>query len=144
LWPCLRRSFDVPLEHSQHARLHRPHNRDIEPIVDEAFKPSRADGQAGKGLTGLDEHQVRRWTSWHRWVTLTMLAAAVLTIAAVLDHASNPGPPELIPLSRNAIAHLFSAMTGPRRDTSHEMRWSRWRRRHQHRARTCHYQRQIA
>ncbi|MEY9848677.1 SRSO17 transposase [Streptacidiphilus sp. BW17] len=22
--------------------------------------------QAGKGLTGLDEHQVRRWTSWHR------------------------------------------------------------------------------
>ena len=25
--------------------------------------------QAGKGLTGLDEHQVRRWTSWYRWVT---------------------------------------------------------------------------
>src|SRR5690349_24728434 len=25
--------------------------------------------QTGKGLTGLDEHQVRRWTSWHRWVT---------------------------------------------------------------------------
>ena len=22
---------------------------------------------AGKGLTGLDEHQVRRWTSWYRW-----------------------------------------------------------------------------
>jgi SRSO17 transposase len=31
--------------------------------------------QAGKGLTGLDEHQVRRWTSWYRWVTLAMLAA---------------------------------------------------------------------
>jgi SRSO17 transposase len=30
--------------------------------------------QAGKGLTGLDEHQVRRWTSWYRWVTLAMLA----------------------------------------------------------------------
>ena len=85
-----------------------------------------------------------RWTSWLRWVTLTMLAAAVLTIAAVLEYASNPGPPELIPLSRNAIGHLLSAMTGPRRDTSDEVRWSRWRRRHQHRARTCHYQRQIA
>jgi SRSO17 transposase len=34
--------------------------------------------QAGKGLTGLDEHQVRRWTSWYRWVTLAMLAAAAL------------------------------------------------------------------
>jgi hypothetical protein len=27
---------------------------------------------------------------------------------------------------------------------AHQMRWSRWRRRHQHRARTCHYQRQTA
>jgi hypothetical protein len=29
----------------------------------------------------LDEHQVRRWTSWHRWVTLTMLAHAFLVVA---------------------------------------------------------------
>ena len=43
--------------------------------------------QAGKGLAGLDEHQVRRWTSWYRWVTLAMLAAAALTIAAALEHA---------------------------------------------------------
>lgn len=34
--------------------------------------------QAGKGLTGLDERQVRRWASWHRWVTLAMLAHAFL------------------------------------------------------------------
>jgi SRSO17 transposase len=32
--------------------------------------------QAGKGLTGLDEHQVRRWDSWYRWTTLAMLALA--------------------------------------------------------------------
>jgi SRSO17 transposase len=37
--------------------------------IEEAF-------QAGKGLTGLDEHQVRRWTSWHRWTILAMLAHA--------------------------------------------------------------------
>jgi SRSO17 transposase len=30
--------------------------------------------QAGKGLAGLDEHQVRRWDSWYRWTTLAMLA----------------------------------------------------------------------
>ncbi len=29
--------------------------------------------QAGKGLAGLDEHQVRRFTSWSRWVSLAML-----------------------------------------------------------------------
>jgi hypothetical protein len=27
---------------------------------------------ASKGLTGLDEHQARRWTSWYRWATLAM------------------------------------------------------------------------
>jgi hypothetical protein len=44
--------------------------------------------QAGKGLTGLDERQVRRW------------------------------------------------------DARHRLRWPAWRRRRQHRAKTCHYQRQ--
>jgi SRSO17 transposase len=101
--------------------------------------------QAGKGLTGLDEHQARRWTSWYRWVTLAMLAAAALTIAAALEHAHGPGPADQIPLTRNEIAHLLSSLTiRPAHDTSHQMRWSRWRRRHQHRARTCHYQRQTA
>jgi hypothetical protein len=99
--------------------------------------------QAGKGLTGLDEHQARRWTSWYRWVTLTMLAAAALTIAAALDHAHGSGPADQIPLTRNQIGHLLSSLTiRPAHDTSHQMRWSRWRRRHQHRARNCHYQRQ--
>jgi DNA invertase Pin-like site-specific DNA recombinase len=53
-------------------------------------------------------------------------------------------PTPLIPLTCNEIAHLLSGMTAcPADDTSHRMRWSRWRRCHQHRARTCHYQRQM-
>ena len=58
----------------------------------------------GTGLrtAGLDEHQVRRWTSWYRWVTLAMPGAAVLTIAAAIE-------------------------------SGHRLRWSHWRRRHQHR-----------
>jgi SRSO17 transposase len=48
--------------------------------------------QASKGLAGLDEHQVRTWTSWYRWVTLAMLALAFLTIAAVTEHAQPPPP----------------------------------------------------
>jgi SRSO17 transposase len=55
--------------------------------------------QASKGLTGLDEHQVRRWTSWYRWVTLAMLAAAALTIAAALEHAHGSCPADQIPLT---------------------------------------------
>ena len=49
--------------------------------------------QAGKGLTGLDQHQVRRWTSWYRWATLAMLAAAFLAIAAATEHARQPASP---------------------------------------------------
>jgi SRSO17 transposase len=100
--------------------------------------------QAGKGLAGLDEHQARRWTSWYRWVTLAMLAAAFLTITAATEHARTPAPAGQIPLTRNEIAHLLATLTSPARDTRHRMRWSRWRRRHQHRARACHYQRQSA
>ena len=33
--------------------------------------------QQGKELAGLDQHQVRRWTSWHRWTVLAMLAPRV-------------------------------------------------------------------
>ncbi|MCP9956812.1 IS701 family transposase [Streptomyces sudanensis] len=39
--------------------------------------------QAAKGQVGLDHYQVRNWTSWHRHVTLAMLALAFLaTVAA--------------------------------------------------------------
>jgi hypothetical protein len=100
--------------------------------------------QAGKELTGLDQHQVRRWASWYRWVTLAMLAAAVLTIAAAIESARGPDTAGQIPLTSNEIAHLLATVTAsPGRDAGHRLRWSRRRRRHQHRARTCHYQRQI-
>jgi hypothetical protein len=44
--------------------------------------------QAGKGLCGLDEHQVRRWTSWHRWTTLAMLTHAFLAVTTA--HRTRP------------------------------------------------------
>jgi SRSO17 transposase len=48
------------------------------------------DFQAGKGLAALDEHQVRTWTSWYRWISLAMLALAFLTVAALTEHAQPP------------------------------------------------------
>ncbi len=99
---------------------------------------------ASKGLAGLDEHQVRRWTSWYRWVTLAMLALALLTVAAAAEHAQPP-PPGMIPLTRNEIAHLAEALLPlPARGQGHWTRWSGWRRRHQYTAQACHYRRQAA
>jgi hypothetical protein len=101
--------------------------------VEEAF-------QAGKGLCGLDQHQVRRWRSWYRWVTLAMLAYAFLVVAAVTEHARHPAPPGVIQLTCNEIQHLFAALVAASiANTDHRLRWSWWRRRHQARARACHY-----
>ena len=72
-----------------------------------------------------------------------MLAAAFLTIAAAAERATHPPPDGQIPLTRNEIARLLATLIiQPLKDAWHRLRWSAWRRRHQHRARTCHYQRQ--
>ncbi|MFJ8586861.1 IS701 family transposase [Streptomyces sp. NPDC093595] len=100
--------------------------------------------QAPKGLAGLDEHQVRRWTSWHRWVTLAMLAHAFLAATTAHEHDHRPAPGELIPLTCNEIQHLFAALITTERPAAHHLGWSAWRRRHQARSRACHYERQAA
>lgn len=106
--------------------------------VEEAF-------QSGKELAALDEHQVRTWTSWRRWTLLAMLAHAFLSVIA----ATQPDPAHddgLIALTRNEIRRLFNTLTAalPAHDILHRLNWSRWRRRHQARARACHYRRQEA
>jgi SRSO17 transposase len=101
--------------------------------------------QTGKGLVGLDQHQVRRWRSWYRWATLAMLAHAFLVVAALTEHTRHPPPTGLISLTCNEIQRLFAALViKPVADAAHRLRWSVWRRRHQARARTCHYRRQAA
>ncbi|GEB57222.1 hypothetical protein GCM10017674_60960 [Streptomyces gardneri] len=80
--------------------------------------------QAGKGLTGLDEHQVRRWTSWHRWVTLAMLAHAFLAVTAAVERRDRPIPDGLIPMTGNEIQHLFAALIRPIHGLAHLLRWS--------------------
>jgi SRSO17 transposase len=99
--------------------------------------------QTGKGLCGLDQHQVRRWRSWYRWTTLAMLAHAVLVVLAARHRTRHPPSPGLISLTCNQVQHLLATLLArPAEDLSHRLAWSLWRRRHQARARTCHYQRQ--
>jgi SRSO17 transposase len=101
--------------------------------------------QAGKGLAGLDEHQVRRWTSWQRWTLLAMTAHALLAVIAANEHTNRPAPAELIALTCNEIRRLLTVLViEPGRALACPEAWSNWRRRHQHRARTSHYRRQEA
>jgi SRSO17 transposase len=100
------------------------------------------DFRSGKGLAGLDEHQVTSWTSWRRWTILAMLALAFLTITALTENTSQPTPSDQIPLTRNEFQHLFATIACfPHRDIAYRIRRSTWRRRHQHHAKTRHYQR---
>jgi hypothetical protein len=66
---------------------------------------------AGEELAGLDDHQVRCWTSWHRWTILAMLAHAFLSVLTASQpddgHANDD---QLIPLTRNEIRRLFTGL----------------------------------
>jgi SRSO17 transposase len=109
-------------------------------IVEEGF-------QTAKGQVGLDQHQVRRWQSWHRFTTLALAALAVLAICAadasttVDDHAQ----PDRIRLSVNEIRRLFNILIlHPAGSTAHRLHWSAWRLHHQTRAKRAHYARRLS
>ncbi len=100
--------------------------------------------QAAKSQVGLDQHQVRRWDSWHRFTTLALAALAVLAICAADAAHDNPADTELIRLTVNEIRRLINAcIIRPISDITHRLRWSQWRRRHQARARRSHYTRRL-
>ncbi|MDZ7918030.1 MAG: IS701 family transposase [Rhodococcus sp. (in: high G+C Gram-positive bacteria)] len=98
--------------------------------------------QAAKGQAGLDEHQVRRWTSWHRWVTLAMAAMAFLAVTTAAERDLNLADDDVIALTVNELRRLFDALVlGALANAEHILRWSIWRRKHQATARRCHYRR---
>ena len=99
--------------------------------------------QTGKGLTSLDEHQVRTWTSWYRWITLAMLAHAFLVVTTAAQRQADITDNGLITLTVNEFRRLFEALLlRPLHTLADILAWSRWRRRHQARARTSHHRKQ--
>jgi hypothetical protein len=97
---------------------------------------------AGKELAGLDEHQVRSWTSWHRWTILALLACAFLSVlAATQPDRRHAHQDQLIPLTRQEIRRLFTVLPQQLPPPSLQLDWSRWRRRHQSAAQASHYRR---
>ncbi|SCF16250.1 DDE superfamily endonuclease [Micromonospora matsumotoense] len=99
--------------------------------------------QAAKSQVGLDQHQVRRWDSWHRFTTLALAALAVLAICAA-DAAENPADTGLIKLTVNEVRRLINVcIIRTINDLAHRLHWSGWRRRHQARARRAHHTRRL-
>ena len=98
--------------------------------------------QTSKGLTGLDQHQVRTWTSWHRWSILVLLAHAFLAVQTATQRDTEHPNPTLIRLSINEFRRLFVALIlTPLHHRDRILTWSLWRRRHQQRAHHCHQNR---
>jgi SRSO17 transposase len=155
-WLLVRRSIPAsPGTRAEYAfyRAHAPGPVPLHALVQVAGTRWKVEEgfAGGKELTGLDQHQVRSWTSWARWTILAMLAHAFLSVMT----AAQPGPGtggtyqdeqgrELIPLTRNEIRRLFTGLLRQPAPIRHQLHWSRWRRRHQATARRYHYQRRQA
>jgi SRSO17 transposase len=173
-WVLIRRSLTDPSDLASYY-CHAPEDRPVSlpVLIKVAGKrwPVEECVQQGKGQTGLDQHQVRTWPSFHRHTVLSMCAQALLAIAAARPvppgadpppadgtgqpaawrdtgkrpaRASDPPPgddPGLVKVSvpeARRLARLATApMTRAARDLGYA--WSRWRRRHQARARWHHY-----
>jgi len=81
LWLVVRRHRERPEEHAYYFARGPAHTPAAELIrvagtrwaVEECL-------ELGKGDCGLDEYEVRTWTGWHRHVTLSLWALAVVAV----------------------------------------------------------------
>jgi SRSO17 transposase len=105
----VRRKPDEPDEPAFHLTL-APEGTDLATLVRVAGTRWTIEScfEAAKGEVGLDEHEVRSWTGWHRHVTLAMLAHAYL---AVVREAAAGGRAGARPGRRAATAHRAGGAT---------------------------------
>ena len=142
----LRETAKLPLDQRRRAGiLPRPRPSPGDPCPARAGRRVAVEGRGrfagGKELAALDEHQVRSWTSWHRWTILALLVHAFLSVLASQAAASHPDDEQLIPLTRHEIRRLLTGLSRQPAAPATQLHWSRWRRRHQATARNCHYRR---
>ncbi|MER6170506.1 hypothetical protein [Streptosporangium sp. NPDC001681] len=77
----IRRSVAVPAE-VEFFLAHAPTGTAITELIDAAGIRWKIEenNEHGKNLLGLTQYQVRKWTPWHRHVTIAMLALAFLAV----------------------------------------------------------------
>ena len=174
-WMLVRRSLADPADlafYYCHVPQGRPATLTVLVTVTGQRWPAEECHQQGKGQTGLDQHQVRLWYSFHRHTVLSMCAQALLAVAAARpapalppggtlaagrvgqppawrDTGTLPATPAdrppadpgmvkvSVPEARRLARLAAAPMTRAAREAGYA--WSRWRRRHQARARWHHY-----
>ena len=108
--------------------------------VEEAFAQANGGG-------GLDQYQVRRWTAWHRHITLGLLAHAYLVVGCACARASQAPlprrraavlPPPLVAVSVPGVRRLLLTLGEDEDQRTFRLGGSRWRRAHQAVAQRCH------
>jgi SRSO17 transposase len=107
----------------------------------------------GKAI-GLEDYEVRGFTSWYRFITLVMLVLACLAgICAAARTPPAEAPPQeeapltcpLLPLTIPEVRHLLASLLWPPpRSAILILGWSWWRRCHQSRASYFHTKRRFA
>ena len=80
-WLLVRRSIEKP-EELAHYVVFCPVNTKLQELVEVAGRRWAIEEsfETTKDEVGLDEYEVRRWTGWHRHITLAMLAQAYLAV----------------------------------------------------------------
>ncbi len=77
----IRRSVNAPSE-AEFFLAHAPAGTAVTELIDAAGMRWKIEenNEHGKDLLGLTQYQVRKWTPWHRHVTIAMLALAFLAV----------------------------------------------------------------
>lgn len=91
--------------------------------------------QDAKGCFGLDQHQMRKWTSVRRWITLGLLAACATALAHQAARAAGSR------LTLTGLARLYGEITRAVHPDHFHNHWSEWICDHNDQARRSHYQR---
>lgn len=80
-WVLVRRSLSDPSKRAYY-RAAGPAQTSLAELVRVAGSRWRIEEgiEAAKGETGLDQYEVRTWRAWYRYVTLALLAHAVLVV----------------------------------------------------------------
>ena len=80
-WLLVRRSRSDPTELA-YFRAYGPETTTLETLVRVAGQrwAIEENFEDAKGLVGLDQYEVRKWTAWYRHITLALLAAAYLEV----------------------------------------------------------------
>ena len=149
-WLLIRRDPEQSNDHS-YWLAYGPDGTSVTELVrvaDARWQVEECFAQA-KGEVGLDQYEVRTWTACHRFVTLALVAHAILVVLRLHARQETAGKQprhdavELIPLTVPEVRRLVLVWGEGAKRRRFRFAWSRWRRAYQAVAARCHALRQL-